>query len=110
MEDIDRREYRRVPFVVPVNLFHERRTLKGYWTHDVSEGGMRMEFLPVPIRSTIKVLVPLPAGSEDRHFLLDGEVVWRNFKSTGIRFVNPPDDVLDYVRDILGDQSAELQN
>lgn len=105
MDDIDRREHARVPFVVPVNLFHDRKTLKGYWTHDVSEGGMRMEFLPVPINSTVKVLVPLPTGSEDKHCLLDGEVVWRNFRSTGIRFVNPPMDVLHYVRNMVHDQS-----
>lgn len=103
--EIDRREYERVPFVVPVNLVHEQKTYKGYWTHDVSEGGLRLEFLPVAMNSRVKVLVPLPAGNEDRHFLLDGEVVWRNFKSTGIRFLNPPEDVRDYVRGFIHDQT-----
>ena len=102
--EIDRREYERVPFVVPINLVHERKTFRGYWTNDVSEGGMRLEFLPVPMNSRVKVLVPLPTGDADRHCLVDAEVIWRNFKSTGIRFINPPDDVLEYVRSFIHHQ------
>jgi len=110
----ERRAHMRVPFIVPVNLVHERRALKGYWTHDLSEGGMRMEFLPVPIRSLVKVVVPLPAGETDRHCIVEGEVMWRTFRSTGVRFLDPPQDVLQYVRDVVDHgvpqkQDRELQ-
>lgn len=97
----ERREYDRVPFTVPVNVVHDRRTLRGYWTQDVSEGGLRTEFLPVPIRSTVTVLVPLPDGEEDRHCFLEAEVMWRTFESAGIRFLDPPEHVLTCVRSVV---------
>jgi hypothetical protein len=98
METEDRREYQRVPFIVPVNVSYNRNTLKGYWTRDVSEGGLRLEFLPIPIASTFKLIVPIGTEGDAQHFVVDAEVVWRSFKTTGIRFVNPPDEVLEFIR------------
>jgi hypothetical protein len=73
---------------------------------------MRMEFLPVPIRSLIKVVVPLPAGEAktDRHCILEAEVLWRTFKSTGVRFLDPPEDVLEYVRGVVEHGVPQVQS
>ena len=98
MQDQERREHARVPFVVPVNVSYNRNTLKGFWTHDVSEGGLRLEVLPIPLSTRVKLIVPIGNDSSAHHHVVDAEVVWRTFKTTGIRFIDPPDEVLEFIR------------
>jgi hypothetical protein len=102
----DRRSHPRAPLKVQVDLLHDEQTIPGRWTTDISQGGVRMQFLGVPIHSPVKLMIRLPQGPmrEDHVCVLQGEIAWRTLRSTGISFVDPPEEELLKLRTYVHQQ------
>jgi hypothetical protein len=102
-EKRERRNYPRAPLRIHVDVLHGKNAIVGHPTIDVSEGGIRLGFVGVPTEGKLKLLLPLPFGPSEtrRHCMIDGQVAWRTLKSTGVRFIDPPEEMLSHLREYV---------
>ena len=103
----DRRIQLRVPYRGSVELVSDGRLFgNDNNLRNISEGGVALDAVNVPVSSHLKVFVPLPQrpGGAKRMIMMQGEVVWRDDVMVGIRFVDPPPDNVEVLRQFISEQ------
>jgi hypothetical protein len=106
----DRRTHPRVILKTEVDCICEDKHLRGRRAYDISEGGMRLELVELPVRTPVKVVLPIPQPHGDKSLvcLLDGQVAWRRLNATGVRFSNKEGAAIGLVRQYVRQMTADL--
>jgi hypothetical protein len=60
-----------------------------------------MERLAAPLNSTVRLVIRIPVEGKLQGYLLEGKVVWKRINATGVRFVDPPEQPLQAIRDFV---------
>ena len=96
-QDAGRRSQPRLGFRGDIELFSDgQRHAPGRGCpSDISEGGLGLSRLNLPLFTPLKVFISLPEScGQPRTVMLDAEVAWRRLSRSGVRFTEPPPPAL----------------